>query len=183
MDENRFWRIIDTSRERAKDLERERHEDFIDIHEQTLEEALRELSPQELIDFDERFAALHDLAYRWDLWGAAYWLLGGCGDDGFIDFRACLISLGKSLFYQVLQDPDTLADLEGRPDVPYMQSEGFQYIASRVYKEKAGREMPQAAAPAGPPPEPVGERFDHDDEALMRARFPKLVAKFPDMGD
>ncbi|WP_238537811.1 hypothetical protein [Zavarzinella formosa] len=69
-----------------------------------------------------------------------------------------------------------------RPDVPYMQAEGFQYVASKVYREKTGEEdMPLYASDH--PDEPVGEQLDHDDEELMAEHFPKLVAKFPEMGD
>ncbi len=118
---------------------------------------------------------------RWDLWGAAYWLHGGCSDDGFIDFRSALIGLGKKLFFQVLEDPDALADVVGRPDTPFMQAEGFQYVASKVYEEATGQDMPRGEAAALT--KPAGGRFDFEDEDLMRQRFPKIVAKFPDMGD
>ena len=126
---------------------------------------------------------IHSQAYRWDLWATAYWLHGGCGDDGFLDFRSCLISLGKGLYLQILEDPDSLADLAGRFDIPYMQAEGFQYVASKVYREKTGQSIPEREADEGAPPEPAGERIDHDDAEVMRRRFPKLVARYPEMGD
>src|SRR5207247_1890272 len=127
----------------------------------------------------------HAHAYRWDLWAAAYWLGGGCSDDGFIDFRSCLISLGKTDYERILADPDNLVDVVDRPDAPYMHSEGFQYIASRVYKELTGEEMPVSEDDAGEyvPIEPAGERIDHDSDAVMQKRFPRLFARFPEMGD
>lgn len=181
MDEARFWSIIDASGEKARKATRARGQDLIDLHEKTLADALRALSPQELIAFAERFTYFQNLAYRWDLWAAAYWLHGGCGDDGFIDFRSCLISLGKERFFKVLKNPDVLADIVEKPDAPYMQSEGFQYVASRIYKEKTGAEMP-ASGPEGPD-EPAGTRIDEEDEEVMRQHFPKIVARFPEMGD
>jgi hypothetical protein len=184
MDETKFWQIIDTSREQARQMSRGPTVDFLDLHEQTLAEALRKLAPEGIAGFDEQFWRIHRLAYCWDLWAAAYWLHGGCSNDGFIDFRACLVSLGKGLFLQILEDPDTLADLADRFDIPYMQAEGFQYVASKVYREKTGQSIPEAAGEhAGPPPEPAGERIDHDDVEVMRRRFPKLVARYPEMGD
>ena len=184
MDETRFWQIIELSRERARQMSRGPTVDFLDLHEQTLAEALRKLAPEEIAGFDKQFWCIHRSAYRWDLWAAAYWLHGGCSDDGFIDFRSCLISLGKGLFLQILEDPDTLADLADRFDIPYMQAEGFQYVASKVYRQKAGHIMPEPAGlDNGPPPEPASERIDHDDVDVMRRRFPKLVARYPDMGD
>lgn len=183
MDENQFWKIIEMSREKARKRKRDRTQDFIDVHEQTLAAELRNFSPDDIIEFDDRFAYFQRVAYRWDLWAAAYWLRGGCSDDAFTDFRSCLISLGKDLFFQVLKDPDSLADIVDRPDMPYLGSEGFQYIASRVYKEKTGEEMPVTVGDFDPEAEPAGKRIDHDDEKVMRRRFPKLVAKYPDMGD
>ena len=132
MDKDQFWSIIDSSRAAAAKMKRAPGQDFLDLHEQTLAEALRALPPEDIAAFNDVFWSIHRSAYRWDLWGAAYWLHGGCGDDGFTDFRACMISLGKEHFARVLSNPDALADLAGRPDIPYTQAEGFQYIADRV---------------------------------------------------
>lgn len=181
MDETRFWNIIDTSRQRAREMKRAAGQDFIDLHEQTLADELRQLQPDEIFAFNERFWHFHGMAYRWNLWAAAYWLHGGCGNDGFIDFRSNLISLGKQLYFQILDDPDTLADIVDRPDTPYMQAEGFQYVASKVYKQLTGRAMPDGESHG--PKNPIGERIDHEDREVMRKHFPKIVAKFPDMGD
>jgi hypothetical protein len=181
MDEDRFWDIIDTSRYRAREMPRGPTQDFIDLHEQTLVEALRGITPSEVFAFRERFEYFHGMAYRWDLWAAAYWLHGGCSDDGFTDFRSCLISLGKERYFQVLRDPDSLADLVDLPDMPYLQAEGIQYVPSRVYEELTGEEMPEGDTYG--PDEPSGERVDHDDDEVMGRHFPKLVARFPDMGD
>ncbi|HEV3163871.1 MAG TPA: DUF4240 domain-containing protein [Isosphaeraceae bacterium] len=141
MDEDRFWSIIAQSRARVDPGEVSDSDEFCEAQSENLKEILAELSPEEIIAYDARFSDLSQKAYRWDLWGAAYWPHGGCSDDGFIDFRSCLISLislGKELYYQILNDPDSLADVDGRPDVPYMQSEGFQYLAREVYEEKTG---------------------------------------------
>jgi hypothetical protein len=186
MAEDRFWDLIDSSRQQAAGMKRRRGQDFVDVHEHTLAESLRQLSPDEIIEFDDRFHYYVRLAYRWDIWGAAYWLHGGCGDDGFLDFRSCLVSLGKKRFFQVLKAPDVLADIVGRPDVPYMQAEGFQYVAMEVYKEKTGEDIPLQALPAGEATrsvDPAGDKFDFEDEDEMRQRFPKIVSKYPEMGD
>jgi hypothetical protein len=183
MNETWFWEIIDKSRARARELPSRPHQDFIDRHSQALAEMLRQLPAEKIADFDHCFWTIHRQAYRWDLWGYAYWLHGGCSDDGFTDFRSCLISLGKDAFLAALNDPDSLTDLLSRPDMPYMQSEGFQYIAGRVYKEKTGQEAPLSEEDGDSPSEPVGENFDFEDDEIMEMRFPKLVAKYPEMGD
>src|SRR5262249_46305929 len=127
MAEARFWTLIETSRKRASRKKRRRGQDFIDVHIAELRKLLSELGPEELIAYNNRFQYYWGLSYRWDLWAIAYWLHGGCSDDGFADFRACLISLGRKWYFQVLDDPDSLTDLVGRKDTPYMQAEGFQY--------------------------------------------------------
>jgi hypothetical protein len=181
MDENQFWQIIDNSRQKARERERPKSQDFIDVHEQTLAEALEQLPPAEIAAFDDRFWERHRAAYDWGLWAVAYWLGGGCSDDGFTDFRACLISLGKDPFYRALADPDSLADVVDQPDAPYMQAEGFQYVASEVYERVAGSSsMPRSTDTANVSREPSGERFDFDDEEEMERRFPRIVGKFPE---
>jgi hypothetical protein len=113
---------------------------------------------------------------------------GGCSDDGFIDFRSCLISLGKDRYFQALEDPDSLAEVVGREDTPYMQAEGFQYVAMNVYRDKTGMEMTwledrSLRAAIFGPTEPAGKRINHESTELMRMHYPKLVARLPDMGD
>ena len=186
MDEDRFWEIIEESRRRAlRDLRPRR--DFTDLQIDALTELLGSLSPEEVVGFDRRFDEYHFLAYRWDLWGAAYWIGGGCGDDGFTDFRATLIGLGRELYFRSLDDPDSLSDLVGRPETPCSQYEGLQYVAGRVYEKLTGtREMPARGRRRGPaphlPPEPQGEEWDFGDREEFRRRFPRLVARLPDMG-
>ncbi len=136
MAEDRFWSLIDESRKRARKKKLRPGQDFIDVHITELHKLLVELTPKELIAYQNRFQDCWYRSYRWDLWGFAYWLLGGCSNGGFADFRACLVSLGKEWYSQALKDPDSLTDLIGRPDVPYMGIEGFQYVAIKVYQEK-----------------------------------------------
>ena len=65
-----------------------------------------------------------------------------------------------------------------------MQAEGFQYVAGKVYKEKSGFDvMPDVLGERPSPRKPKGRKFDFEDDELMRKQFPKLLAKFPEMGD
>jgi hypothetical protein len=184
MDEEQFWSLIAEARTLATRAPLPQNADFLALHIAELHQLLRQLSPDDLTSYQRHFRTYLHLAYRWDLWGVAYWLGGGCSDDGFWDFRSCLISLGKEHYFQVLHDSDSLADLVGRPDVPYMQSEGFQYVATDVYREQTGQDsIPEPEEEQLWPDEPAGERFDFEDEEVMRQRFPRLVAKYPEMGD
>src|SRR5271169_5861141 len=63
-------------------------------------------------EFAVLFDSMMDRAYSYGLWGAAYVIHGGCGDDAFTDFRASLISRGKEAFERAIRDPDSLADEE-----------------------------------------------------------------------
>ena len=44
---------------------------------------LRHGPVDEILDWDRIHAELRVESYRWDLWGAAYLINGGCSDDGF----------------------------------------------------------------------------------------------------
>jgi hypothetical protein len=62
MEEADFWKIIDSSRERARKQKRRPGQDFMDLHEQSLAEALRRLSPEDIAAFRERFWYFHGKA-------------------------------------------------------------------------------------------------------------------------
>jgi hypothetical protein len=183
MTEDRFWQLIAESRRRVDRNTVKDGDEFHDRQTEAMRELLRKLTPDEIAAYQWRFDDYRNQAYRWDVWGAAYWLGGGCSDDGFLDFRSCLVSLGKELFSQVLNDPDSVADIVDRIDVPYLQSEGFQYLGIEVYREQTGSALPEPEDNKSWPHEPEGKRFDFEDEDEMAERYPKLVAKFPDMGD
>ena len=65
---------------------------------------------QEIAAFHVAFAAHRDELYSWDLWGAAYLLMGGCSDDCFTDFRSWIVAQGQAYFEAVRSDPQALAD-------------------------------------------------------------------------
>lgn len=147
--------------------------------EDTLKERLNSLSTDEIAEFQAHFDAAHARAYNWMLWAAAYIIDGGCSDDGFIDFRYGLISRGKQVFEAALTDPDSLADVASEDDDEgYIPNETFGYVASEVYEQKAGTEMPRGDN--AEPSDPVGDEWDFDDEGLCARKLPKLWAKFGD---
>lgn len=184
MEEERFWDLIARSRAAVDASQVKNGDQFQDRQAEALSALLRQLSPEEVIGFDMRRCYYGGVAYRWELWGAAYWAHGGCGDDSFTDFRNNLISLGREPFFAILHHPDELAGYVDRPDVPYMLGEGFAYLPGRVYEELTGREVQEQfdRYPRGPR-EPAGERWDFDEEEEAERRFPKLYEKYPDMGD
>jgi hypothetical protein len=139
--------------------------------EEGLREILSSLPASEVASFQQHFDELFDGAYRWDLWGAAYLIGGGCSDDGFTDFRYGLISEGRRIYEAALKNPDSLVEVDDE-----ISNEAFGYVAMEVYEEKGGREMERR----GMGTDPIGEEWDFDDAQENRRRLPKLFAKFGD---
>jgi hypothetical protein len=164
MDINKFWQIVEAARDAAGADG--------DARVGALRERLSALPPAELQDFQDHYDLLHDRAYRWDLWAAAYIMNGGCSDDGFHYFRDWLISEGRQTYEAALRDPESLADL-GR--VEMVQNESYGYVASELFDEagageiELGRLVPEGSS------EPAGERWYED---AVNSIYPRLAAKY-----
>src|SRR5271165_6314737 len=135
-----------------------------------LEDELRKLSADEVESFDQHFTNYYYQAYTNDLWGAAYIICGGCSDDGFMDFRSTLISMGRTIFEKAVADAESLADQNIDPDSA--NYEGYQYPAVLIYEQKTGHEIPRYKQH---PKRVKGVAFR---EWAMSKRFPKLTAKY-----
>ena len=169
MNKDEFWKLIDSSRKKSKgDLDEQ-----VDI----LRRQLQQLEASEIVQFDKIFRKYWARAYTWDLWGAAYIIGGGCSDDGFLDFRAWLISKGEKVYESALKDPESLLKVVKEEDDD-CQFEGLQYVASEAWEAKTGKGMndfPDCGVFHGD--EPAGKRWSEEDDSLER-RFPKLWKKF-----
>ena len=164
MDIDGFWSIVDSIKDSTQP-------------EVDVSEKLRGLPLEEIVSFQEHMDRLCGQAYRWDLWGAAYIIQGGCSDDGFEYFRLGLISKGREVYEKALRDPDSLADFPVTSTDEF-ERELFGYAAVDVYEELTGEEMPRtAAAEDGFGVEPAGEQWDFDDKTECAKRLPRLTAK------
>lgn len=166
MDRNAFWSLIEAARSISP------------CNESMLEAVkarLLALTPAEIIAYQEHFHACKHQLYTWDIWGAAFVMNGGCGDDSFEYWRGMLISLGKRAFDTALNDPDSLADLtfEGEAAEGDWDFEDFLYVAYEAYEEKTGEEMPELDLPVDA--EPSGEAWEEDE---VFNRHPKLDKRF-----
>lgn len=133
-----------------------------------LAKKLTALPAEEIVEFDRIFHEMMALSYRWDLWGAAYVLNGGCSDDGFDYFRGWLIAQGEEVFRNALADPESLADV-AKPEV---ECEEMFYVAASAYQAKTGN--PNIPTPrVTMPSQPVREEWD---EETVDARYPRLAA-------
>ncbi|QEV22212.1 DUF4240 domain-containing protein [Streptomyces alboniger] len=170
MDETEFWEIVDSTREAAGGDPED--------HAELLVERLLQSDPDAVLDFARHFEARYNRAYRWDLWGAAWVLLGGASDDAFDYFRCWLIGQGREVFEGAVHDPDALADLLDDFDEELDgDGEELGYAADEAYEQLTGLVAPDLGIlPA--PPEPEGTPVDFEDDAVMAQLYPKLWSRF-----
>lgn len=164
MTDDEFWTIVDAVKAAA-------HDDMDQTCE-LLADRLRSLPAEAVNAFADHFEALDARANDWGLWGAAFVIHRGCGDDTFSDFRATLIAQGRARFEATLADPDSLADLDAdRAEALFF--EGWQYIPSVVMEERGIERVPAADLSRNTNAEPSGEPWE---EADLADRFPRLAA-------
>lgn len=171
MTEDQFWEIIDRTTEFGADQNRQM---------KALTEELRKLSADKIQAFARRFDTVLRESYSWDLWGAAFVIMGGASDDSFEYFRVWLVSRGRATFEAAVKNPDRLASLIPTDfhDVP--EFELLAYVSDEVWKEKSGREAnAEFTRPAMAyfDQRPSGEPFAEDPKSLV-ARYPKLFDRF-----
>ena len=162
MDENQFWKIIEVSQSNSKgDYEKQQVE---------LELELTKLVALDILKFDNRFSKHRGDAYKWELWGAAYIMNGGCSDDCFSDFRGWLIGKGKEAYYNALTNPETL--IEQKHDMDIDDWEGLSYVAMTAYEKKTESQMPKGIQENF---EIIGNEWEEDD---LKNKLPKLWSKW-----
>jgi hypothetical protein len=163
MNKETFWKImLETSKDSGFEPQ---------IQQELLQKRLTELSPDEIIEFDNLYRQFINNAYDWKLWAAAYIINGGCSDDSFMDFRGWLIGQGEEIYTKALADPDSLSELENLE--ADMDWEGYGYLAATVYEMKTGKEMP-ISPETSHPSEPKGEQWDEEE---LESLLPKLCKK------
>ena len=159
-----FWNLIEASR-KAVSL------DQLDGNMRRQADALGALlstrTPAEIVEFDVHFQDQMNAAFQWDLWGVAYIVAGGCSDDGFVDFRSWLISMGREVFEAALVHAESLLLVIDAPGVEDVFFEEFQYVPARVYESvTGGRVLPPGKAR---PTRPAGTKWREED---LEHRFP-----------
>jgi hypothetical protein len=171
LNDEKFWELIEDTKVKSNGDSNLQVELLID--------RIAQMSLANIFEYERIFDKFHDLAYRSDLWAAAFIINGGCGDDGFMDFRAWLIAQGKQIYDEALRDPETLVDVvEGEDDefgrLGYAFLEKMNYIPRYAYEKKTGESMPLFPG-SHLRPDLVGEIWDEDTFYEM---YPKLAAKF-----
>lgn len=162
MDEQQFWAIINAAKTAAGN--------DVEARPSALGVQLSSLDLKDIQKFQRSYDELILRSNRWDLWGAAYVMNGGCSDDGFRYFRDWLISEGQEVFERALSNPDSLAELQRRYDFGL---ESFGYVALQTYAAKGGGELERDFS--GEMTMPSGKEWS---ELELPALFPKLAAKY-----
>lgn len=94
---------------------------------------------ENIIRFEAIMSSYMKASYKYGLWTAAGIMMGGgCSDDGFIDFRAWLISQGRETYFNALMNPETLAAIDVRGECEF---EVLGYLGSEVYRLQTGQDM------------------------------------------
>lgn len=127
-----------------------------------------------------------------ELCAAAFVIWGYISDDGFNDFKAGLVGLGRDTFERVVADADTLADLPpvqaaaaGRSDRIVLAAEAIDSAAATAYGRRTGDDdafwdvldsLPPDDDEYGPR---TGERWSGrfgspEDAARIPVRLPRL---------
>ncbi len=155
----KFWQVIESSCERPLSIE---------SASSRLEASLLTMSAADVEAFCHKFDRLMDDAYQWDLWGVAYLINGGCGDDAFMDFRSSLIALGEDTFQAAIGDAESLLDLSS-DELQELFQEGMLYCGPGAFESLTGKALDRSTAAKT---EPAGQPWQETREALSD-RFPR----------
>jgi hypothetical protein len=167
MDEDRFWKIIKTTKDNSSD-------DF-EVQQEELANELGKLTPDDIILFGNRFRYFRGIANTWEIWGAIYIIHGGCSDDSFNDFREWVIGQGKEFYYKTINNPESLVAMDA-DKIADIDWEGLGYVPSTVFEEITGQEMPY---PFQEQLETAGIEWEEGSDDLQNM-FPTLYAKYSD---
>jgi hypothetical protein len=157
-----FWGIVGAAREAAGS--------DVEARVTALERELNKLPLGAVQAFQVKYDEMIRRANRWDLWGAAYLMNGGCSDDGFRYFCHWLISEGQVVFERALADPDSLVEV---PHMEYFELEAFAYVALKVFESKGGGELERDFSIELTAP--IGEEWEEEQVPLL---FPRLAQAY-----
>lgn len=163
-----FWRIVEEARaEVGSDTERVA---------QVLLRRLRDLTPGEIEQFEERWEQAREALYRWPIHDAATLLLGPLDADGLLAVQDWIVSYGRRTTQRIQDDPDSLVELVA--DRHNARIDWFCGLPMEAHIAETGRPFP-ADWPDGPD-EPMGIPAELTDESRVRQRFPRLMAYLDD---
>jgi hypothetical protein len=166
-DEERYWSIMQRAQDETGDL---------DEMEEYLIREVEKLTPKEMVGFYLRTSQLEQKAYTSALWCAAYIINSGASDDGFEYFRCWLISAGKDIYYEAIENPDSLAEVV-EVGTEY-EFESLTYVPITAFENKTGQDLYDYIGDFNLQlPEMEFDWWEEKDES-QRKICPKLYAMF-----
>ena len=136
MNEERFWHIIDISKEES--------DGNLKKQLKLMEDKLFKLSEDEILDFhgliEEKKGILYDIEKI--LWSIANKINGPTSDDGFEYFLCWIVSQGKKIFSDVLKNPEiifeiTAGEIYGECN---FELEELNYVTQNAFERKTGKD-------------------------------------------
>ena len=191
-----FWWVVESARVAAgSDADRARTDGRSSVVAGALVAELVRLPGADIIAFDDLFSEVRAQA---DLWNgcAACWIIehGFLSDDGFSDFRAGLVALGRSAFEAAVNDFDSLARHPAVREISaslgtdlWIGDERLLSAAPSAYEQLTGDadafwDASEAAGTNAAQPtetaKPADERWDLRSEAEWSSRLPALRKLF-----
>lgn len=171
MGEQEFWNIINRSLEANAPGSEGQY--------QHIAQSLAQLSPEQLIHFENHLVAQKRRAFCFPVLMANFILQSYINDDIFEDFRLWLLSFGQDKFEAILENADRLAEFSDVQDpIEDITGEGLVFAAREAYEAKTGREdfLKKIQVPADP-------EIDYpwpEDLIQLEAMLPNLFRKYWD---
>jgi hypothetical protein len=135
LDDDACWRLVDDARVAAR--RRRKGGDVDGRVANHLVEVLARTDIATITRFDAFVRARLAEAYRWDLWGVAYVMNGGCSDDGFDYFLGWLVGQGRERYAAALRQPELAAEGCSPADEPF-SNEDMLGIGWSAYRRLTG---------------------------------------------
>jgi len=166
-------------------------EDITDPIAVALYEQLTQLPAAEIAAFDNVFEDVRASADSRTMANAALLIEHGfLGDEGFDDFRAGLVALGRATFERAAGDPDSLAEhalvreIAQANDARWLGREDMLFVASHAYAAVTGEpeitfyEYAESLRDGDVPEVADSAEWEITDEAETRRRLPRLSQLF-----
>ena len=171
MTEQDFWDIINRSLEHNTPGSEGQY--------QSISDALSQLSPEQLIGFENHLCRQKNRAFCFPVLMANFILQSYINDDIFEDFRLWLLSFGQERFEAVLQNADNLSEFCNIEDpIEDITGEGLVFAAREAYEATTGKEDFLKHISVYPDPEisyPWPETLEQ-----LKAMLPRLFDKYWD---
>lgn len=160
IDDAKFWSIIQQARSNS--------DGAVELFNEHVADQLQDFKSTEIKRFqntlDDKIEALN----HWSLWALIYISQGGCSEDGFLYFRAWLISQGEAAYDQAMANIYSLLPLVPIDEI--VENEGLLYTAFEAYDIRSGgKEMVLRERKEIPP------KGDEWDESNVEDKYPEIA--------